>query len=306
MKSYLQLQFKMLNRRMIDFGLPLLIGYALPVFIFILCSNYLFQNTAFANYIYGLMALSLISRLSASKRNDFLKSIFNKTKYKLLRSLENSICCLPFTIYLLYQKQFIFSILLHALVIGMTLFQFNTSINITIPTPFGKNPFEFTVGFRKTFYVFPIAYLLTFITISVGNFNLGVFAMLLLGMVCFSYYSKMENEYFVWNFNVSPKEFLLKKIKTCFTYFTILSLPILIALSISFFNEIEILIIFFLLCYTYLATMILAKYSDFPNEINLSQGILMAMSFMFPPMLIVIIPYFYSQSIKKLNTVLND
>ncbi|MFB1041191.1 MAG: ABC transporter permease, partial [Polaribacter sp.] len=178
--------------------------------------------------------------------------------------------------------------------------------NVTIPTPFSKKPFEFTVGFRKTFYVFPIAYFLTYISVSVGNFNLGVFSMLLIGITCFSYHSKTENEYFVWNYNLSSKEFLLKKIKTCLTYFSVLSLPIIITLGISFFNQIDILIVFIFLSYAYLTAIIFAKYSSFPNEINMSQVILIGLSFIFPPILLIFIPLFYSQSIKKLNTILND
>ena len=291
---------------MIDFGLPLLIGYTLLPFVFILLSNYLFEKTEFANYIYGLFALSLVSKLSEPKRNDFLKSIFNKSKYKKLRILENIIYCLPFTLYLIYQKQFVFSAMLILCVIIIMLFNFSTNLNVTIPTPFSKKPFEFTVGFRKTFYVFPIAYFLAYISISVGNFNLGVFSMLLIGLTCFSYYSKIENDYFVWNYNLSSKEFLIEKTKTCLIFFTLLSLPIIIALSISFFKEIDILIVFILLCYAYLTTIIFAKYSSFPNEMNMSQGILIAISFMFPPILLIFIPLFYSQSVKKLNTVLND
>ena len=291
---------------MIDFGLPLLIGYTLLPFVFILLSNYLFEKTEFANYIYGLFALSLVSKLSEPKRNDFLKSIFNKSKYKKLRILENIIYCLPFTLYLIYQKQFVFSAMLILCVIIIMLFNFSTNLNVTIPTPFSKKPFEFTVGFRKTFYVFPIAYFLAYISISVGNFNLGVFSMLLIGLTCFSYYSKIENDYFVWNYNLSSKEFLIEKTKTCLIFFTLLSLPIIIALSISFFEEIDILIVFILLCYAYLTTIIFAKYSSFPNEMNMSQGILIAISFMFPPILLIFIPLFYSQSVKKLNTVLND
>ena len=291
---------------MIDFGLPLLIGYILLPFGFILLSNYLFEKTEFANYIYGLFALSLVSKLSEPKRNDFLKSIFNKSKYKKLRILENIIYCLPFTLYLIYQKQFVFSAMLILCVIIIMLFNFSTNLNVTIPTPFSKKPFEFTVGFRKTFYVFPIAYFLAYISISVGNFNLGVFSMLLIGLTCFSYYSKIENDYFVWNYNLSSKEFLIEKTKTCLIFFTLLSLPIIIALSISFFKEIDILIVFILLFYAYLTTIIFAKYSSFPNEMNISQGILIAISFMFPPILLIFIPLFYSQSVKKLNTVLND
>nr|WP_321227887.1 ABC transporter permease [uncultured Psychroserpens sp.] len=306
MKAYFQLQFKMLNRRIIDFGLPLLIGYTLLPFVFISLSNYLFRNTEFANYVYALIAISLVSKLSEPKRNDFLKSIFSKNNYKKLRVVENVIYCLPFTLFLAYKKQFVFSLILNFLVIIITLLNFSIDINVTIPTPFNKKPFEFTVGFRKTFYIFPIAYFLTYISVSFGNFNLGIFSILLIGITCFSYYSKIENEYFVWNYNVSSKEFLLEKTKTCLIYFSLLTLPIIITLGISFFNEIDILIIFILLCYAYLTAIIFAKYSSFPNEIKMSQGILIAISFMFPPILLIFIPLFYSQSIKKLNTVLND
>ena len=245
---------------MIDFGLPLLIGYTLLPFVFVLLSNYLFEKTEFANYIYGLLAVSFVSKLSEPKRNDFLKSIFNKYNYKKLRILENIIYCLPFTLFLIYQKQFLFSVILNLCVTIIMLFNFSTNLNVTIPTPFSKNPFEFTIGFRKTFYVFPIAYFLTYISVTVGNFNLGVFSMLLIGITCFSYYSKTENEYFVWNYNLSSKEFLLEKMKTCLTYFSILSLPIIITLGISFFNQIDILIVFIFLCYAYLTTIIFAKY----------------------------------------------
>jgi hypothetical protein len=304
MKEYLQLQFKMLNRKMIDFGLPILIGYTFLPLIFILGSNYLFTKTAFANYLFGLLALTVVSKLSEPNRNNFLKSIFSKKKYRNLRVLENIIYCAPFTLFLIYKKQFIFSLLLNLAVIITALFNFGTTLNITIPTPFSKKPFEFTVGFRKTFYMFPIAYFLTYISISVGNFNLGFFSILFMALICFSYYSEIENEYFIWNFKQSSKEFLLDKTKTCLTYFTLLTVPSIISLSISFYNEIAVLMILFILCYAYLLTIILGKYSAFPNNMRLPQGILILMSFAFPPILFVVIPLFYSQSIKKLNTIL--
>lgn len=291
---------------MIDFGIPLSVGYTLITFIFILLSNYLFERLEYANYVYALFALSFVLKLSDTKRNDFLKSIFNKTDYKILRILENIIFCSPFTVFLIYQKQFVIPFILIFCVTFVAMFNFRLNLNVTIPTPFGKKPFEFPVGFRKTFYIFPIAYFLTYISISIKNFGLGIFSMLIIGFTCFSYYSKIENEYFVWNYNLSPKEFLVEKTKTCLIYFTLLNLPITITLSISFFKEIDILIVFLLLCYTYLVAIVFAKYSSFPNEINISQIILIAISLLFPPILLVFIPLSYSQSIKKLNTVLNN
>jgi hypothetical protein len=304
MQEYFQLQFKIANRKLIDFGLPLLIGYTLLPVMFILLSGYLFSKTEFAIYIYGLFALSFVSKLSEPKRNYFLKSVFNKKNYLKLRIVENIIYSIPFILFLVYKQLFILALLLCLLSMSIALFNFRTNLNIAIPTPFGKNPFEFVVGFRKTFYIFPIAYFLTFISISVGNFNLGIFSMILIGIVCLSYYSKLENEYFVWNFNLSSKEFLFEKVKTSLTYFTLLALPIILALSISFFDKINILIVFFLLCYIYLLTIVFAKYSAFPNQMNLPQGILIGAGFMFPPILLIVTPLFYSQAIKKLNTIL--
>ncbi|WP_435261822.1 ABC transporter permease [Tenacibaculum sp. nBUS_03] len=306
MKGYLLLQFKIINRKMIDFGIPLLIGYTLIPFIFIFLSKSLFERAEYANYVYVFFALSFVSKLSETKRNDFLKSIFNKGEYKTLRILENIIYCFPFTVFLMYQKQFIFSLILNLCALLIVMINFSSNLNVTVPTPFGKKPFEFSVGFRNTFYVFPIAYFLTYISISIGNFNLGIFSMLVIGFTCFSYYSKIENEYFVWNYNLSPKEFLVEKVKTCLTFFTLLNLPIIIALSISFFKELDILIVFLLLCYLYLIAIIFAKYSSFPNEMNMSQGILIVSSMLFPPIILIFIPLFYSQSTKKLNTILND
>ena len=289
---------------MIEFGLPILIGYLLISIAFILLSNYLFSKTEFAIYLYGLFAFSFISKLSEPKRNDFLKSIFNKSNYLQLRVIENLICSMPFIVFLTYKGLFIFVLPLSLFSISIALFNFSTNLNFTFPTPFGKKPFEFLVGFRNSFFVFPIAYILTYISISVGNFNLGVFSMLLIGLVCMSYYSKPENEYFVWNYNLSPKQFLLEKTRSCIINFTLLSMPIILALSIFFFNELDILVVFFLVCTAYLITIIFAKYSAFPNKMDLSQEIFIGISFMMPPILIVIIPLFYSQSIKKLNTIL--
>ncbi|GGG50629.1 ABC transporter permease [Bizionia arctica] len=304
MKTYFELQFKMFNRNIIAFGLPLLIAYTLIPSVFIIISNYLFSKTEFASYLYIFVALGFISKSSEPKRNDFLKSIYNKMDYFKLRAVENLIYSLPFLIFLAYKGLYLYIIALSILAISMTVFNFNTNLNITIPTPFGKKPFEFTVGFRKTFFIFPMAYFLTYISIEVGNFNLGVFSMVMIGITCMSYYSKIENEYFVWSYNVSSKEFLSEKVKTGLLNFSLLSLPSLMALGIFFFNEIGILLIVLFTCYLYLVTIIFAKYASFPKEMNISQGILIAGSLLFPPILLFIAPFFYSQSIKRLNSLL--
>ena len=71
-------------------------------------------------------------------------------------------------------------------------------------------------------------------------------------------------------------------------------------------NEILTLIALILLSYIYIITIILAKYSVYPNEINLPEIILIGTSIVFPPLLLGIIPFFYTKSIKQLKLILNN
>jgi len=291
-------------RKLTDFGLnPILVG-ALLFLVFIGFSTYLFSKTEYAEYVFVLIAWSFASKLSENKRNDFLKSIFVDRAYTKLRLLENTIVVFPFIAFLVYQQAFLSVLILSTLTLLLASVNFSSTFNYTIPTPFYKNPFEFTVGFRSTFHLFVFAYFLTFMAVWAGNFNLGCFALLLVFLVSLSFYSKPENEYYVWSSIHSPKGFLFEKVKTAFIYATFLTFPVVVALGFFFLGEIGTVLILILLGYVYLLVMILAKYSSYPNEINLPQGILIAFSLVFPPFLIGIIPFFYSQSIKRLNDIL--
>lgn len=304
MKDYFILQFKMTNRTLKDFGLNPIIGYSLLLVSFIGLTIFLFSKTEYAQYILILIALSFASKLSETRRNDFLKFCFSNKVYWKLRLLENILVVLPFITFLIYKQLFTSTIILLLLNLFMALVNFNSTFNYTIPTPFYKKPFEFTIGFRSTFYVIIFAYFLTFMAVSVGNFNLGVFAILLIFIISISFYSKLENEYFIWSFIDTPHWFLVKKIKTALVYSTILILPILVVLGIFFLSKVYTLLIILILGYVYLVTIILAKYSAYPNEINLPQAVLIGISLLFPPILIGIIPFFYLQSLKRLNDIL--
>ncbi len=212
--EYFHLQFKMSSRKLTEFGLPPFLAYTLVPLCFLGLSIYIFSKSEFAEYFYILAAFGLLTKLTDKKRNEFLRSCFSKKNYTKLRLLENLIVIIPFTLFLIYQKSIILIPILLALATILAFINFNSNLNFTIPTPFYKKPFEFTVGFRGTFFIFPIAYLLTYISISVGNFNLGIFSLLLVFLVALSYYSKLEHEYFIWSFNLSPTDFLMEKIKT--------------------------------------------------------------------------------------------
>ena len=296
-----------MNKRKLSDEFCPIVGYILAVlliFLFFGASIFLFHITGFAPYIYVLVSLYYTSKLSEIRRNDFLKIHFGNKRYRKVRILENLIIALPFIIFLIYKQQFYQTIFLVTITVLIAFFNMKTSYQVTIPTPFYKKPFEFTAGFRNTFFLFFIAYGLAIIAVTVDNFNLGVFSLMLIFLTVLVYYLKPENEYFVWSYSHTPKRFLFKKIGIAFLFTFYLCSPVLILLSIFYFENLGVLLLFSLLGYLYLIMLVLAKYSAYPNEMDLVQAIIITFCFTFPPFLIIAIPFFAGKSVNKLKVFL--
>jgi hypothetical protein len=294
----------MANRHLTEFGVNPFWGLGLLVFGFVALSIFLFSKTEIAGYIYALIALAIISKLSETGRNDFLKTIFNEFAYYRIRIIENCLVALPFIIFLSVKTAFIPIVILILSAFALVFVNFKSQLNYTIPTPFQKQPFEFIVGFRSNLVLIIATWFFTVMSIIFGNFNLGIFSLLLAFLIFLSFYGNPENEFYVWIFSLTPHKFLIQKIKTALLFSTILSLPITLALSVFFYSNMFIIIGLQVLCYLFLSTIILAKYSVFPNQMNLPQLIILALSVGFPPLLLVVIPFFYTKSINRLNSLL--
>jgi hypothetical protein len=306
MKDYFYLQYIMTNRKIKEAGLPPLLGYLFVLIAFVLLSAYVFQKTDFAKYLVILISLSSIFKLSENTRADFLLSTFGDKIKMQIRILENTILCLPFVLLLLYKSFFLEASMLFLCSLLLSLFTLQSAFHFTIPTPFSKNPFEFSTGFRRSFFLFPIAYALTFMAIKVDNFNLGLFSMLLIFLVAMSYYPTPENEFFVWVHADSPESFLKKKMTVALSYVMILASPILISLLIFYPMEFEKTLLFLLIGVLLLPTIILAKYTAYPTEINFPEVIKIALCLFFPPLFVVLIPYLYFKAGANLKYILND
>ena len=304
MKEYFSLQFKLANRRLSDLGVNPAVGYILGIATFILISEVLFTKTEFAKYLVILTGLGLIIQSSEIKRTEFLKIVFGNKRSRKIRVIENLFISLPFTILLMFHMAFIesFLLILSSLVVSNLTLK-NTG-NYTLRTPFSSKPFEFTVGFRNTFFIFPIAFILTIIAISVNNLNIGIFAMLLVFLTSLSFYVKPENEYFVWVYTVTPAKFIFEKLKIATQYISIPVSPIAISLFLFYPENSAMILIFLSAGFAFLWTMILIKYSAYPNEMNLLEGILIALCINFPPFLLALIPFFYFKAINRLNVLL--
>lgn len=304
MINYFQLQYKIINRSFIEFGLPVFIGYTLILCGFFIGSEKLFEKLDYAKLIYVVIYIGFVLQLSNLDRNQFLKSCFNRNDYLKIRLIENYIIALPFIIYLVYKQLFLDVIWLVFIATLLSFIKFDAVFQKTIPTPFSKKPFEFAIGFRKTFYVFAIVFFVLIKAIDVSNLNLGIFSIVACFAIIFSYYSFPENSYYVWNFGLTPKEFLWNKIRISLQYSSYLVVPFVAILCFFFFKEFESILIFTFLGYLFTIAGVLAKYSAYPEKMNVVQGVFLAFSLYFPPLLIVVIPIFYFQAIKNLKIIL--
>ena len=304
MNYYFKLQFLRLQRTLSALGINVYLGILLSLVIFIAFSKYLFLKLAFQEYIYCLIALITIFSLSEKTRNEKIKLIFSKKHYHQIRLIENFFLSLPFAIYLVYEGKYLISLMLLAIGVMLCLVQANWLRTIKVPTPFRRWPFEFVRGFRTAFPLLLFLYAICIIACNVNNFNLGLFCFGATFLVAMSFNLKPEKIYFVWIYKMNAKEFLLHKLWNAFICMTILSLPFLITLLICFSDHLLPIALLQLVGLVFLASAIFAKYAAYPNEINVAQGFLYALSLWFPPMLLIVIPIFYLKSRKQLKLIL--
>ena len=312
MKYYFTLQYKRLYRRIFEFGngdnygINPFLGFAIIVLLFYRFSVSFFLKIEYAEIIYPIMALIIIGSLSVKDRNSFIRDIFDVKKNRKIRLFENLILSIPFSLFLIYKQEF--NSVFIFLALSMLISQYNKIqiSNFIIPTPFYKKPFEFIVGFRKTFWLFLIAYLITYISISVGNFNLGVFALILVYLTTMNFYSTPEPVFYIWIYSLNSEEFIKMKIKIALLYSMFLSLLITISLLFFYFSIDNLILIILsnILGVAFLITNLLIKYSYFPSNPSIIKAIIIGLSIMFPPLLLFVIPYYKSLSNKTLKNIL--
>ena len=304
MNYYFQLQLKRLGRKSSDFGIHPFVASVVLIFVFFGASFLLFAKTPYANWIYLATAVFTVLKLSDSSRTELLNLLFTKTNFHKVRIIENLIIALPFMLILVYQKsfEFVFGVMISSFLLAFI--HHSQKFNWVIPTPFKNLPFEFIVGFRNSFFLlFGVAFLL-FKAVEVGNFNLGLFALLVVHFLTMSFYFQPETDFFVWVYSAKPVQFLKKKISIAILGNTLLTLLIAGILVYAFPDNWMFVVGLQVLGWLFLMAIILAKYAAYPKEIGLPQAIILAFSFGFPPFLLLVIPYFFGQSRSRLNHLL--
>jgi hypothetical protein len=305
MRHYFQLQFLRIKRHITDFGLPPVVGFVLAALLFVILSAFIFYRLkTWSDEIYTTLALGVLLQFSDGGRIDFLKTIFTPPQYRRVRLLENGIVALPFVIFLLIKSCFWQALIVVLGAAILAILRLNLQPNFGLPTPFGKLPYEFTTGFRKTFPVIVLAYFLTIMAILVGNFNLGVAAILLIYLNAMSFYSYVETDFYVWVHAFDAKSFLWYKAKIAGRNAALLSLPLALSLIVRFPADWSILPVAMLIGSLYLTVAVWGKYSDFPQNMGIPNGLLFSISVILPPIILFTLPYFFNKAFKKLSRIL--
>lgn len=302
--EYLKLQIQLNFRKIKDSGFNPWLVLCLFIAGFAAFTTYLFTQTEYAAPIYVALALSVIAKLSEEKRNEFFKINFGNRKTKIIRITENTIITLPFIAVLLVKSHFFPAAFLLGFAVLYAFYIFQSKYTFVLPTPFSKNPFEFAIGFRNTFPLLILAYGLIPLAVKFSNFNYGIFALVITFVITMGYYNKPEDEYYVWNSNRSAAQFLFEKIKTALFHSSILAAPLGILLTYLFPENIIIIGAFILIGWAFLIAMILGKYASYPDELNISIGVFIALCISFPPLLLVVIPYLFQKSKTRLSALL--
>lgn len=305
MQEHFQLQYKLFNRHLREFGINPWLAYGLMVLLFIGISELFFQRMTLPEYIYPLISLSFFSILQNAERSEFFKRIYLPQKYQKIRIIEYILLALPFAIFMLYKAAFLSCIGFLAVVLVMSFLPNIKMSGRSLPTPFGRFPFEFTIGFRKSFPAFILAAILLGIALKVDNFNLGMFSIALVFAIFLSYFSLAEPLTYIRVFACSKSDFLQRKMKTAAFYSIAFALPFAVVLGIFYPAKILFIAALLLLGMLYVWAALLGKYAAYPSALNILQGFALGFSLMFPPLLLLVIPWFYKLSLKN-NKILLD
>ncbi|MBT8229880.1 MAG: hypothetical protein KJO50_06430 [Bacteroidia bacterium] len=303
MKFYFKLEFRRIKRRLMAFGINPWLGLLLIAIVFVALSEYLFFKTELAEWVYCIICMSLMSGFSESGRINNLKQIFSVSDYWKIRLIENCMLACPFIIYLLCKNSHSAALLLIPASFIMVFVSLIPGVKMVLPTPFAKIPWEFPSGFRKTILLILLAMFLFVKAIQVENFNLSLFSIGFVFVVFMSYYFKAEPIEYYSIYTMNSKAFLLKKISFALYCSGLLTLPMQLIVAVFFPDNILIQAFLQFGAWVFLISIILAKYSAFPNEMHFPQVILLALSLWFPPAIFFTVPIFWIKARNNLNEI---
>ncbi|WP_343567741.1 hypothetical protein [Sphingobacterium sp.] len=300
LSNYLKLQYTLLSRHIRATGLPVWLAFLLLFGLCYFAYYALVQYPLFGCYALLLCNFQALFLLTEKNRNDFLKNTYSKRDFHKIRIVENGLLTLPSFVILFLHSQWPYALLLVTLAVAFAFLTFR-AFGKSIPTPFVKKPFEFIIGFRRSYLLLLVLYLLAGIGFYVANSNLVLFCVVCIALTCVFYYQLPEPIFYLWNHHHTPTVFLMRKFKRGILQCLLLVLPLLFLYVVIFpsdlFNACIVLGGILLL----LPFAITLKYVAYPREINFPEGFALALCFSFYPLILALLPFYYIKAINNLK-----
>jgi len=298
--NYLKLQYKLLVRHIKATGLPVPIASILLFGLCYLIYYALFQYPIFGCYAVILLNFQLLFLLTEKNRNDFLKNTFSRKDFHKIRLWENGLVVIPSFVILLLHSDWLYALFLIVLAVVFAFLTFK-AFGKSIPTPFAKKPFEFIIGFRRSYLLLLVLYVLAGIGFYAANSNLVLFCVVCIALTCVFYYQLPEPIFYLWNDNHTPSGFLMRKFRRGILQCLLFAFPLLFIYVIIFpsdlFNACIVLGGILLL----LPFAITLKYVAYPREINFPEVFALALCFSFYPLILALLPFYYIKAINNLK-----
>lgn len=299
--NYFNLQGKILKRYVVDAGFPAFVCYPAIIILYSFLYYLLTQSPTWGASLLFIANFQYLFSLSGFKRNEFLKSVFPITLYYQVRILENIVMSLGSLTIFVSTGNYLMAF---ALLMSCILFIFTSTISFwkrSIPTPFTKKPFEFIIGFRKSWLSLLLLYVVSIIAVGVGNLNLLLFCMFCICLCCTFYYQAPEPLLIHWQQNRKPAAFLRYKIRRGIIQLSLLVWPLFFLVAISFPTDLYKAFIVWLLGLTLIPFIISLKYAVFPRAISIPEGTIISLCLIFYPLIIAVVPYYYFKAVNNLK-----
>lgn len=304
-RNHFKLQHLRFERASIEFGLAPIVSYVLITIIFSLLSILLLSRSIIEHWEYVILAFIILFLFSNPDRLRFYKNIYSKEIFVRIRWIENLLIVLPFLFFLFLFKAFIPVLPLLVLTAIASSTNRNIISSFTLPTPFYKYPFEFASGFRMSWLLIIILYVIFSIAAYVDNYYLGLFVLLSTALCSTFYYQTQERLYYIWIHKMDSISFIIHKIKIAIGYTFLTCFPLLISAIIIWPTMTIWIILLFLCSLLFISTLITAKYAMYPQIFNLPITIVLSIGFAAPPALLLLFPYFLKRASKNLKNILS-
>lgn len=303
MKYYFKLQYRRSVRFFEERGFSPILSFLLLGAVFAGGTYLLTARTVYAGWVILLVQLFILIPLNRVDRFGHLKILFKTGQIFKIRMIENFLLSFPFFISLLFVDGKLI-LVSWSVLLFITVRPLRIKIFRSIPTPFKNYPVILPSGFRRLFVLHFLLILFGVFAIVIGNYNLALFTIVGQWIVLVGYYHKSEPVEYVWIYSLNPSRFLKKQMKDGWIGASIIILPLLIFLILTNMEAWYLPIVIFILGILNLTNLILLKYTDFPDETALSNGVIASLGVLLPPLLIFMLPYFYRKAKTNLKQVL--